>query len=79
MGAIYTSTADRLARSAPADDAAAIRLGYLIGATRRGATHTAGIHLELVRRLEQAAGFDGLPPARRAALGMGIAAGRRSG
>jgi hypothetical protein len=79
MGAIYTSAAGRLARDAGARDSAALKLGYLIGATRRGATHTAGIHLELVRRLEQTVGIDGVSPRRRAAFLQGIAAGRRSG
>lgn len=31
----------------------ALRLGYLVGAARRGAARTQGVHDELVRRLEQ--------------------------
>ncbi|HEY8867014.1 MAG TPA: hypothetical protein VIM22_08770 [Solirubrobacteraceae bacterium] len=79
IGAIYTGAADRLARAAGGDDSAALRLGYLIGATRRAASRTSGIHLELVRRLEQTVGVDGVPPAHRAAFRRGIAAGRRDG
>jgi hypothetical protein len=36
---------------------AAIRLGFLLGAVERGAEDTAGIHSELVRRLEAAAKY----------------------
>lgn len=36
---------------------AALRLGYLLGAAERGAEDTAGIHAELIRRLEAAAKY----------------------
>ena len=36
---------------------AALRLGYLLGAAERGADDTAGIHSELIRRLEAAAKY----------------------
>jgi hypothetical protein len=36
---------------------AALRLGFLLGAVQRGAGDTAGIHAELVRRLEAAAKY----------------------
>ena len=75
IGASYTSVADDLARRATASSQAALQLGYLIGAARRGARHTTGIHLELVRRLEQTTGVDGPGPARRAAFDRGLAAG----
>lgn len=46
---------------------AARQLGYLVGATRRGAAETEGIHADLIRRLEAAAryspGGEPLPPA----------------
>jgi hypothetical protein len=71
--------ADGLAARIPSSDRAAIRLGYLIGATRRGAERTNGIHAELVRRLEQSVGVDGPPAARRAAFERGLAAGARTG
>ena len=36
---------------------AALQLGFLLGAAERGADDTAGIHSELVRRLEAAAKY----------------------
>jgi len=42
------------ARAAPGG-AANLRLGYLLGAARRGAEGTEGIHAELIRRLSAAA------------------------
>ena len=36
---------------------AALRVGYLLGAAERGAEDTAGIHAELIRRLEAAAKY----------------------
>jgi hypothetical protein len=79
VGALYTSVADGLARQLPRSDAAALRLGYLVGAVRRGASGTNGIHDELVRRLEQSTGLGGAPAARRAAFHQGLEAGRRRG
>jgi hypothetical protein len=63
------------ARRDPAGDAA-LRLGYLVGAARRGAGSHGGERTELVRRLEQEAEAleDG-----RAAYRRGIEAGERSG
>jgi hypothetical protein len=54
VGAVYVDTASGLAsrvRAAP-HSAAAVQLGYLVGAVRRGASKTAGIHYELQRRVE---------------------------
>ena len=51
MGEVYTAAAARLA-----DEDDAVAVGYLLGAVRRGAGETQGIHDELVRRLEQEAG-----------------------
>lgn len=79
LGASYTRAADDLARRTSASSRAALQLGYLIGATRRGARHTTGIHLELVRRLEQTPGVDGPPTSRRAAFDRGLAAGSLHG
>ena len=79
LGSLFTAAAHSLARAMPASDAAATRLGYLIAATRRGAGRTNGIHLELVRRLEQTIGIDGPPGARRRAFAEGQAAGRSLG
>jgi hypothetical protein len=55
VGAAYVTAASRLAaeaRLAP-DGPDALRLGYLVGAARRGAADTQGIHDELIRRIEQ--------------------------
>jgi hypothetical protein len=79
VGAALTGAADDLAARVHASDGAALQLGYLVGAARRGARDTAGIHEELVRRLEQAAGVDGAPARRRAAYRRGLAAGQRHG
>ena len=53
----------------------ALPLGYLVGALRRGAPHSQGIHLELVRRVEQEA----LPFRDRPGYERGLRAGRTSG
>jgi hypothetical protein len=62
---------------------AARQLGYLIGAARLGAEDTAGIHVNLVERLETAAEFSpgggGLPPGIAAAYRAGIAQGAERG
>ena len=57
------------------EDRNAVALGYLVGALRRGAEESQGIHLELVRRVEQEAGS----LARSAAFERGLRAGRSSG
>ncbi len=55
IGSVYLSVASRLAREARADPEgpAATQLGYLMGAVRRGAGRTQGIHSEILRRLDQ--------------------------
>jgi len=55
VGAVYVETASGLATAARAHpkSPAALQLGYLVGAVRRGAGKTAGIHYELERRVEQ--------------------------
>lgn len=50
VGEVYIAAASKLA-----DDDEAVRVGYLLGAVRRGAGQTQGIHDELLRRLEQEA------------------------
>jgi hypothetical protein len=77
LGAALTGTADRLARRMRTSDAAAFQLGFLIGATERGAEQAAGLQEELANRVAGTAGLDGGP--RRAALLRGRAAGRRRG
>ena len=78
VGEIYLSVASRLADAVVEDPAgpAAVRLGYLMGAVRRGAGETQGIHDELLRRIEQETGrVDRTSPAYR----RGEQAGRESG
>jgi hypothetical protein len=78
VGAAYVSVAADLAAEARGrpQSAAATRLGYLVGAARRGAARTQGIHDELVRRLEQELG--GIDTG-SAAFRRGERAGRASG
>ncbi|MEA2439231.1 MAG: hypothetical protein QOH76_655 [Thermoleophilaceae bacterium] len=55
VGAVFIGAAEKLAaraRSQP-HSAAALQLGYLIGAVRHGAGGTQGIHYETQRRIEQ--------------------------
>lgn len=61
---------------------AAVELGYLLGAARRGADSTEGVHSELIRRLTVAASFSPagqLPPSFLAAYRRGYDAGRAHG
>ena len=55
IGASYLAAATHLAERAKQRPAGpeALRLGYLVGAARRGAAETQGIHEELLRRIEQ--------------------------
>jgi hypothetical protein len=80
-GLVLTRAADHLAEPAQHGDArAAAALGYLVGATRRGAARTTGIQEQLKRRVEQAAAFlDGGGPDVAAALARGIRAGEATG
>jgi hypothetical protein len=70
------------ARAHPAGRAP-YELGYLVGALRRGAEDTAGVHAELLRRVESAARFSPAgkppPPSFRAAYGSGLRAGLEGG
>jgi hypothetical protein len=79
IGIVFTRVADELAAGLRTSDDAALQLGYLVGAVRKGARHTNGIHEELVRRVEQTTGLEGAPAARRTAFDRGLAAGERSG
>jgi hypothetical protein len=55
---------------------AVLELGYLVGAVRRGASDTQGVHYELLRRLDQELGpLD----TRTSAFRRGLRAGRRAG
>jgi hypothetical protein len=78
-GIVLTGAADELADRADRGDArAALALGYLVGATRRGAARTSGVHAELVRRVERASAYVEAPVA-AAALRRGLRAGEASG
>jgi hypothetical protein len=81
VGGAMVRAATRLNAEARAEPRgpAPLRLGYLVGAAERGAEETAGIHAELVRRLEAAASYDpgaGAPPA---AFSDGYATGYDAG
>jgi hypothetical protein len=83
-GLVLTRVADDLAARAQRGDAqAALGLGYLVGAARRGAAHTNGIHAELQHRMESAARplseeAAGSPTITRA-LARGLRAGEATG
>lgn len=86
VGEALVEAATRLDAEARRDPGgqANVELGYLLGAVKRGAEETEGIHSELLRRLEVAARFDPgdgppLPPEFRAAYRRGFDAGRESG
>jgi len=85
VGASMVETATKLnaeARAEPDGDAG-LQLGYLLGAARRGAEKTEGIHTDLLRRLEAAAryspGDEPLPTVFQRAYRKGLAAGRTRG
>jgi hypothetical protein len=71
--------ASTLVQQLPRSNAAALQLGYLVGAAEKGAEKTQGVGLELSRRLEQAIGINGPANPRRAAYERGLDAGKRSG
>ncbi|MGZ8665910.1 MAG: hypothetical protein ACXWZM_02220 [Solirubrobacterales bacterium] len=85
VGAALIAVATTLNAEARAggEPAAARRLGYLVGAARRGASDTDGIHTNLVERLGTAAEFSpgggGLPPDIAAAYRAGIVQGAERG
>lgn len=78
MGIYFLTATQRLAdevRAAPRSDAA-VQLGYLLAAVRRGARTDTGVHYETTRRIELE--LEGVPtdtPEFR----RGLEAGRRSG
>ena len=79
LGLTYLAVANTELKLMPRSDAAALRLGFLVGAVRRGASKTNGVQIELVRRLDQVAGVGGPPGPRRAAYRRGMAAGEDHG
>jgi hypothetical protein len=81
VGILVVGVAEELEeQAADGDEAAALRLGYLVGAVQRGAQRTSGIQLELAFRISRVAGALGDPsPEITGALTDGIAAGERTG
>jgi hypothetical protein len=81
VGIAFSSAAERLRDTAETDPEAALRLGYLVGVTQKGAARTNGVMAELVRRIEIVAGrtSDDASPAARRALQVGLAAGSEVG
>lgn len=77
LGGALTAAADTLVEHMRTSDAAAFQLGFLIGATNRGAAQAAGLQGDLANRIEGSAPPDGGP--RRALLMRGRAAGLRGG
>ena len=79
-GLVLTRVADDLAARAQRGDArAALLLGYLVGAARRGAAHTNGIHAELQHRMESAARPLSEEAAGRPTIARALARGLRAG
>jgi hypothetical protein len=79
LGVSLMQVADGLRARAAADPVAALRLGYLVGAVRRGAAATPGVAAQLARRVEQAAALDVAGAAARAELARGIRLGEAGG
>lgn len=78
LGLVLTRVAEDLEDSARTAPRAALELGYLIGAARRGAPHDSSLQAELVYRLERSAAVS-MPPAGERALAEGMRAGERRG
>ena len=79
VGAMLTRAAEHLEEDAPRDEQAALRLGFLIGAARKGGKTANGVQAELIRRLERSGALDGATPGAHAALLRGLAAGEERG
>jgi hypothetical protein len=75
----FIAAADALESRLERDPAAALQLGYLIGATRRGGAHSQGVDAGFVTRMEETAPTRPLSTAGEAALSRGLRAGERTG
>ena len=78
LGLVLTDVVEDLEAEAAESPEAALRLGYLIGAARRGAPSESSLQAELVHRLERSAAAE-LPPPAQDALAEGMRAGERTG
>ena len=78
LGIVLTDVAEDLEAQAPEDPEAALRLGYLVGAARRGAPGDSALQFELVRRLEGSLARE-LPPDSARAAEEGLKAGESRG
>lgn len=79
LGKVYTGAGDRLVRTAVRDPRSALRLGYLEGATERGASRTNGTGAELVNRMGHLLALEESSPAARTAFIQGRTAGLADG
>jgi len=79
LGSTLLAVADGFKVHATSDGTAALRLGYLVGATRRGVAANPGVAAQMGRRIEQSTRLDGASAATRAALQRGLKAGEQSG
>lgn len=82
VGLAYHSVAEALrVRARGGDDGAAMQLGYLVGATTRGAARTNGVVTELGRRVQLVGGrfVDEASPSAQTALERGLRAGTARG
>lgn len=78
LGLVLTDVAEDLEAEADEDPRAALQLGYLVGAARRGAPGDSALQFELVRRLEGSVPAD-LSAAAQSALDEGLKAGEQRG
>ena len=79
LGLLLTQVADGLRVRAASDPAAALQLGYLVGAMRRGERGSPGLASQLARRIEQIAMLEGDGPRTGSQLERGIRAGEAGG
>jgi hypothetical protein len=79
VGGVLVQAGSDIAARLATTPAAAVELGYLIGATERGAAHSDGVDGQIVIRVKGIAPFSGLTAVEVAALARGLRAGRADG
>ena len=79
LGSSLMNVADDLRAQTRTNPDAAVRLGYLIGAVRRGAAKTPGLAAQLARRIEQTAALEQDDAVARGALLRGVMSGEEGG